>query len=385
MTSARHRAVTGSVGAADSGRGAPARDARSDKRTRGTGPRGMWWVAWRQHRVAVLIALMVLLMIAGALLGFRAVLASRLAAAGCSITGKAACPPSASLTIWSSVETWWRILRIAVIAAPIVLGAFVGAPIFPREFDQRTTVFALTQSVGRLRWWASKVTVAGVPLLAGLLGLGFLAQWVDEGSWLTSGGELHDGPFQAHGIMPAAFGLLTLAVAVTAGIAIRSVIASLVAGLIVAGALVVIIGFPLRPHLLPATRHVTPIADVSQYGNVPIPPTAPSDDPGALALRTGFVDSAGREIPFDNASCTLPEPQVGQTSRQALAAANDAMRHAYIECHEKAGITGQFTDYLPSSTLWPVRGIVTALCILLAALFLSLGALRLRAVPRSPR
>jgi len=336
----------------------------------------MWWLAWRQHRLAVAVALAVLVILAGALLIFRAQMIGALHSLGCSVADQQVCHNKPEYwTVMDPIESRWHIVRIALIVAPIVLGVFVGAPIFPREFDQRTDVFALTQSVGRLRWWASKVAVAGVPLVAGLIGLGYFAGWVDNSFQDTARSELDDGTFHVHSIVPAVLGLLALAIAVTAGIVVRSVVGSLVTGLIIAAGAVMLIAFPLRSHLLPVTRDLTPIADLQPYGpGADAISSAGADEPSSWLLGSGFVDTAGHAMAPLAAACDTPPPSGEHPSAQAIRAANEAVE----QCRRDKGIAAWYTDYLPASMLWPMRGIVAGVCVLLAALSLAAGALRLR-------
>lgn len=344
---------------------------------RGAGPRGMWWVAWRQHRLQLLIALAVLVVVAAAVLLFQLVLIARLHAVGCTVlTHPNAC--TNSLAAQNSFnEGAWRILRAVLVASPVVVGVFVGAPMFPREFDQRAEVFALTQSVGRIRWWSAKIIVAGTPLVAGLLGLGFLVQWVDATTSYTDRNAFDDGTFQVQTIMLAAFGLLALAIAITVGILVRSVVGALVTGLIVAGGVVVILAFPLRSHLLPITRDVTPFEAAIGSAQPVAAGTGGVDDPDNWFLGSGLLGPDGRPIPFYDAPCqdisiTVADGQ--QPTAQQIAAYSNAM----TKCQKEHG-TRQYTDYVPAVMLWPLRGVVTGICLVLAGLFLALGAFRLRA------
>lgn len=362
----------------------------------GRGPGGMWWVAWRQHRWQVLVALAVMVVVAAVMVAFELVLVARLHAVGCTVlTDPNRCNSTAAMNAYD--ENTWHLLRAVLVATPIVLGVFVGAPMFPREFDQRTEVFALTQSVGRFRWWVTTVTAAGVPLLVGLVGLGFLVQWCDAMTWYTNRGAFYDGTFQVQGIMPAVYGLLALAISVTAGILVRSIVGSLVTGLIVAGAAVVLIAFPLRSHLLPVTRDITPMTDVQAMGE-PGSGTTPTTGPyapGTWFLGSGTLDSKGNVVNFDFNDCMLPTlPQVpDEQSSQGGAAAvqggsdpsDQAMDRALAKCQHRQGIVSNYIDYLPASMIWPLRGVVAGICVILAGLFLAFGAYRLRAAPRSAR
>jgi len=347
----------------------------------------MWWVSWRQHRVQVMIALVVMAVVALAVLLFQLVLVSRLHALGCTVlTDPSECNSRAAMDAFD--ENTWHLLRAVLVATPIVLGVFLGAPLFPREFDQRTEVFALTQSVGRRRWWTVKVTVVGAPLVLGLLGLGFGTQWCDGTTWFTARGAMDDGTFQVRSIMPATFGLLALAVAVTAGVVVRSLVGSLVAGLIVAAGVVVLIAFPLRSHLLPTSREITPV-DAAAASPTTMPDPVGPYDPGSLYLASGLLDSNGDPISL-NAISALCDPSMpplpeGNPDQQDMDSYNDKYNKAWTQCQRDNGITRNYVDYVPAAMLWPMRGLVTGICVLLAALFLAAGAFRLRAAPRSSR
>lgn len=45
--------------------------------------------------------------------------------------------------------------------------------------------------------------------------------------------------------------------------------------------------------------------------------------------------------------------------------------------HDKC-VVSQYTDYLPGTKLWPLRRAMTGVAAIIAALFLLLGAIRLR-------
>src|SRR5699024_10972283 len=120
---------------------------------------------------------------------------------------------------------------------------------------------------------------------------------------------LYDSRFEVRSIMPAAFGLAALAIAVTTGIVVRSVTASLVAGLVVAGAAVLVLAYPVRPHLLPASRQVTPISTSQEGAGAMAVYTPATKD--AWLLGSGTLNAAGQVVDFDFGACTLPaEPVV---------------------------------------------------------------------------
>ncbi len=55
-----------------------------------------------------------------------------------------------------------------------------------------------------------------------------------------------------------------------------------------------------------------------------------------------------------------------------------AYDHALLGCVDGKGIVFQYTDYLPGSLLGPLRWAMTGIAAVMAALFLLLGAARLR-------
>ncbi len=294
------------------------------------------------------------------------------------------------------------LLHNVVLLAPIVLGVFAGAPIFTREFTRGTHVFALTQSVSRRRWLAAKVIVAGVPLLAGLVALGFVTGWVDSTTDYTAHGGLGINQFATRGIIPAAHGLIAFAVAVAAGIVARTTVAALVSGLIIAG--LAVAGMVLvKPDVLPPTRQITPIAATIQGS----PTASPfENDPDAWYVDGGYLDAGGMSMPgVSLQSCFQPAIDAGnkaagmtdsaaadgstsgggpvamspqQQQLQSSPEFQDAYNQALIACARGKGIASQYTDYLPGSMLWPLRWAMTAIAAILAALFLLVGAARLR-------
>lgn len=336
--------------------------------------RGMWWVAWHQHRWTVTATLAAVALIAGALVAFRMVLAARLHAAGCSLTDPASCSGRGSTIWWDAggLRQWWDILHGAVLAAPIVLGVFAAAPLFPREFEQRTHVLALTQSVGRIRWWAAKVTVAGAPLVVALVGLGLLAQWVDESFWVTGPSPLANINFGVRSIIPAAFGLLSVAIAVTAGIVVRATVPAIVASLLAAGLAVMVLLVPVRPHLVPVTRDVTPIADAA--GRTGIAVYSGTPNPNDWYLGSGYLDATGHELAIDVNPCYATWNNAHPDFTGDDPVLEKQFAASMVECMHRQGAASQYTDYLPASMTWPLRGAVAGICVVLAALLLAAGA-----------
>jgi hypothetical protein len=238
----------------------------------------------------IIVSLAALAVIAAGSLVLRFVMAEHTGETGCIGGGS---PEVGPCSTWPDVfegMTSWE--HIVIVGAAIVLGAFAGAALFYRELDQGTHVLALTQSVGPLRWRAVKTTVAGAPLLAGLLGVGFLAEWVDRTDLdaRLMGPALGDMNFSTWTILPAAWGLVSLSIAASLGIVTRKVLASLAGGLVAGGIIVAVMLNLALPHLVPPTRMSAPLTQrentmlsVQQGDTTPRGPI--TDSGGAASYR----------------------------------------------------------------------------------------------------
>jgi hypothetical protein len=134
----------------------------------------MIWVAWRLERTTLLI-LGGLAAAFAVWLGIRGLQLHSIAGVARSCS-RPYTPPCYAVQgrIGSPTATAGPILLNLL---PLVVGMFVGAPMFARDFEAGNQRFALTQGTGRTRWVASRlalITAVCLPL-ASLLGL--LAWW----------------------------------------------------------------------------------------------------------------------------------------------------------------------------------------------------------------
>jgi hypothetical protein len=130
--------------------------------------RGLTWVAWRQQRATVAAAL-------GLLGGCALVLL---------LSGLAIHHTAARLgpTWWIQTRqagyySWVTQLPLVLQAMPILIGAFVGAPLLARETELGTVRFAWTQSVGRTRLLVARLVPTALVVTAAAAGLGLLFAW----------------------------------------------------------------------------------------------------------------------------------------------------------------------------------------------------------------
>lgn len=340
----------------------------------GRAPGGMWWVAWRQHRFQLAISFGLLALAALALIVFRWTLLGRLQdIAGadfsrCTLPGTnedgspAGCPNEAFNLAYNDFAPLWALLRMAMLALPIVLGAFVGAPLFAREFEQHTQVYVLTQSVSRMRWWATKVTVAAAPVVLAMIGLGMLVEWAIAPFDRLNYSSMGTPAFETRGIIPAAFLLLAIAFGVTAGIAVRSTVIGLGATIIAAGILIAMLGV-VRPHLLDHERVLTPVEIGGASTNF-------YPDRGTWFLDSGYLDATGAVLEYDGNCPALAASPNGLTA--------DEYDGLWVACLQQQGITDQYVDYLPAERRTALQLAVAGISTVLAAAILAAGALILR-------
>jgi hypothetical protein len=198
--------------------------------------RGMVWITWRQQRAtliavpAVLAAVAVFLVIFG--LKVHHDYAGLL---GCSLNqGRqtSACAKAFSHfnnTDWPLGNT----CSILMALAPVLIGAFAGAPLLARELENGTYRFAWTQGLIRERQAIAKLALLGAALVVVSFAFGDLFSWffqpflwTEQMNRLTS-----EGVFDTSGIVFPAFTLVAFAVGAFLGMLFRRVIPALAATL----------------------------------------------------------------------------------------------------------------------------------------------------------
>jgi hypothetical protein len=126
--------------------------------------RGMLWVIWRQHRVALGAMGLGL----GALAAYLWVVGVQLhhtyaAAIACHPAGTAACTQLTDSFNGMTRQLWYGYPLQPV---PALMGAFIGAPVVAREVETGTFRFAWAQGFQRWRWALAKFLVLGAVVTA---------------------------------------------------------------------------------------------------------------------------------------------------------------------------------------------------------------------------
>ena len=121
-------------------------------------------------------------------------------------------------------------LDFLLLAVPLLIGMFWGAPLISREFETGTFRLAWTQGVTRTRWLAVKLGLVGVASMAvaGLLSL--MVTW-----WSSPLDRVEMGPFATfdqRDLVPIGYAAFALRVGVTAGVLIRRTLPAMAATLV---------------------------------------------------------------------------------------------------------------------------------------------------------
>ncbi|MGW6448327.1 ABC transporter permease [Lentzea sp. NPDC055074] len=305
----------------------------------------MTWVVWRQQRPVFITLAVGLVVSVAAILLWRAGMLADLRAGnleGCVVRIFDGCGGKAADEFQ---DAWFDKLHIAmgtVLAAPVLIGVFVGAPLFAREFEQGTHALAFTQSVSRTRWMATKFLVAALPALAVVLVYQLAVQ-----SWVAVAGDL--GPlstgrfyftsFESQGVSPVAYTLFAYTLGMFAGALFRRTLVAmtLTLGLFVA-ARVALNG--TRESLITPTRRITD--DLDGNGVIPGRP---------LVVESGFLDAKGAVV-------ADPTPMMNCADK-----ANPQKIPDWATCYRENGLAQRYADIIPTeqaTTLHLLEGAIFA-------------------------
>ena len=330
--------------------------------------RRMVWVTWRQHRLT--LAGVATLFGAPAL--YLLVRGLQLHHAYAPIT---ACQPAVSSRCaalaqeFSAAYAHGAIVTAGLLQViPLLVGAFVGAPVLAKEFETGTFRFAWTQGFGRTRWTVAKLVPLALVVALTAAAFGALFSWyyqpvVDVGGDSDSS-LLAATIFDVHPVALAAWTLTAFAIGALAGILLRRVIPALFATLAVWTALAFLTGAFLRPHY-----------------QAPVVTTRAATPPSALVInqwwtfdgKPASLDMLNRALrPVDVQALTLQDFQPGPTTPPTV---GDPVRYLI-----RRGYT-QHTSYQPASRFWTWQLIEGSwlLALSLALIAITIGQVRRRA------
>jgi hypothetical protein len=330
----------------------PARPEGEDARLRPVPWRRMTGVTWRQHRIALAGAAVLL----GALAAYLWIAGLPLhraydAAVACHPASSAACQGlDNTLDGMDNFLSNGFILQVL----PAAIGAFVGAPVLARELETGTFRYAWTQGFGRRRWAVAKLALLAVVVTAAAAAFGALLTWYyqpfvgDQSLGLPRTTPLTPALFDLRGVGFPAWTLAAFAIGVLAGTLIRRVVPAIAATLVVYAGLVFAAAGFLRAHYL------TPLL-ASDYSSVPSNAWVVSQ----WWTKDGRV-AFGDYPPASVLNQFCPPPPAGKGGPS----------EGWGPCLVQHGYT-MWTSYQPASRFWPFQWIEGGWLLALSALLIA--------------
>jgi hypothetical protein len=306
----------------------------------------MIWVTWAQHRREALVS-GIILTVAAALL----VITGLIILADFKSSGAANCAPVAGPAVGVFVSgtsceqvlgaffSRWNGLTetasLALMTLPVLLGVFIAAPLLSREFEQRTHLFAWSQSITKLRWVLVKLGLFAAVVLISAGALTVLVIWwhspLDRG---FSGGPW--AAFDVQGLAPIGYAVFALSLGTLAGLVIRRTIPAMALTLFVFVGVRILIGALVRPHFMTAFTGSAP--DLKQ---------------GSWLLSASYyADAQGHHVSFEQVNQMVTV--YASTNPKTF---NGSTVMAYL--HQQ-GIS-LLTDYQPPDRFWTFQLIEAAL------------------------
>ncbi|HEU5245429.1 MAG TPA: hypothetical protein VFU33_13610 [Gaiellaceae bacterium] len=315
----------------------------------------MTWLSWRQQRVETLITAGLLVVLAAAFIPIGIHVADLFAQqhlARCVNSDTQACQFAAgNLTLRAGAlngfldSGWFNLI-------PGLIGVALAAPLL-LDRENGTTQLAWTQSITRRRWLATKGIFAVATVLVAGAAFSLLFTWYRSpfdrlyGRW---------DKFDFEGIVPVAYALFALGLALAVGVLVRRSTAALIVAFGVYVAARLFVESWLRQ------RFSTPLSATWRLNGLGPNLTH------AWILREGPSDKAGHF--FTGSSYAFQScPKIGPNGDKTLGS-GCAARHG-------AGFTHAL--YQPASRFWEFQGIETALFGGIALLLLAFAAWRLLA------
>jgi hypothetical protein len=186
-------------------------------------------------------------------------------------------------------------LDFLVLAVPLVIGMFWGAPLISREFEAGTFRLAWTQGVTRTRWLAVKLGLGAVAsaVIAGLLSL--MVSW-----WSSQLDQVNANPFDSlrfgvRDVVPIGYAAFAFALGLTAGLLFRRMLPAMLTALVGFIAVREAVTAWVRPHLITPLHQSLPITTATPVSIDQTSPGIPQPVHRARRLLL-LVDTPARHL-----------------------------------------------------------------------------------------
>ena len=303
----------------------------------------MTWLVWRQHRAQVAWAAGLLALFGAAV----AITGIHMADLYDAAVGDGGGAPRLLDHLFDGYGAIIDTVHLTLLL-PVVLGAFVAAPLIAREADLGTDALVWTQSVTRRRWLAAKLAavVAGCVALAAAVSA--LVTWWSGTPNALGGDRFHGAQFDTQNLTPVAFTLFAVALGLAAGAALRRTLPAVVATVVAYVAVRMSVGVFVRPHWLAPLHRISPAGPDVQL---------PS---GSWLVRAELLDPSGHAV---RGRIEVPPACAG------------VMVKSMDGCMARAGFHNLVT-YHPPSHYWPMQFAESGLFVALAAGLLAFAVVR---------
>ncbi|WP_431945772.1 ABC transporter permease subunit [Micromonospora marina] len=251
----------------------------------------MTWLIWRQHRTEICVLGLLVGLFAVALLVLGTQAHDLFPGGPARCAGQAGVDEACAASFRRLDEEYGYVenLLAAFYLVPVVIGAFLGAPLLARELEDGTWQLAWTQAVPRMRWLAAKLAaLAGVTVaLTGMFTA--VLTWFRQPFDAWEGRFQYDA-FDLEGLVPVAYGLFAFGAATAAGAILRR---SLPAFGVAFGAF---LAARMTVALVARPAYATPLT-----ATAPVP-AGGSPDPGQRpgvadwVIEHGYADATGRRL-----------------------------------------------------------------------------------------
>jgi hypothetical protein len=237
-----------------------------------------------------------------------------------------------------------------VLAVPLLIGMFWGAPLISREFEAGTFRLAWTQGVTRTRWLAVKLGLGAVAsaAIAGLLSL--MVSWWSSQLDYVSTNPFDSLRFGVRDVVPIGYAAFAFALGLSAGLLFRRMLPAMLVALVGFVAAREAVTAWVRPHLFTPLQQSLPITTATP---VSIDQTSPGiikafestrgiSLPGAWVYSVQIVDQAGHTPTASFLSRACPLGNYGPLNPRDCTARLAATFH-------------QLVTYQPGSRYWPMQ------------------------------
>jgi hypothetical protein len=324
----------------------------------------MIWLTWRQFRVQALTAATALVAVAILFGATGPRLASLYATSRLTGCQGDTCANAASdflnqLQNNGLYHVAYPLGLLLILATPLLLGIFWGAPLIARELEAGTYRLAWNQSVTRTRWLTVKLALTGLAAMAVTEAFSLMhAWWADPiskaialggGASVLSGNRYAWIAFASHGITPLGYAAFAFALGTAAGALIRRAVPAMAVTLAIFALAQLPMPLWVRPNIIPPASTIATV-DAAQVNFGSLTASAVPGQPGAWVVSSHAINAAGQPLTVLPESC-FPD--------------NATEKYDPGPCFDKLGIR-EVVNYQPASRYWPLQMIETGIFLTLA-------------------